>query len=480
MIISKQNIKDLGKSFLPFSDAVSKELPLISLLRLSLFQVSVGIATVLLVGTLNRVMIVELGVMSSLVAIMVAIPILMAPFRAFLGFRSDNHKSHIGWKRIPYIWYGAMWQFGGIAVMPMSIIVLSGDQAVGPWWAGHLLVAVAFLATGFGAHLTQTAGLALAADRASDKTRPQVVALLYVMFLVGMGLAALTFGFLLADFTKLKLIQVVQGAAVVTLLLNIIALWKQEKLLPTPKKDFEKKGEDFLSTLGLFIKTGGGGSLLLVVFFGTLALSMQDILLEPYGGEVLKLSVSATTNLTALWVFGALLGLIIAASLLKEKRRGPIKAIVLAIFVAIIGFCCVILSDPMNIVLLYFIGAVFIGLGTGLFAVATLIIAMTLPISKRAGRGLVLGSWGAAQATAAGLGIGLGGILNDITRLLLSGGDLVLASENPAFSYLVVYHLEILLLFFTLVLLGPLSQYLSSIKLENKDNNSFGFSEIPT
>ena len=148
-----------------------------------------------------------------------------------------------------------------MAVMPMSIIVLSGDQAVGPWWAGHVLVAIAFLATGFGAHLTQTAGLALAADRASDKTRPQVVALLYVMFLVGMGLAALTFGFLLYDFTKLKLIQVVQGAAVVTLLLNIVALWKQEKLVPTLKKDFNKKQEPFLG-FKQFIKTGGGSLLL--------------------------------------------------------------------------------------------------------------------------------------------------------------------------------------------------------------------------
>jgi BCD family chlorophyll transporter-like MFS transporter len=43
---------------LPFSDAVSDELPLGQLLRLSLFQFSVGMATVLLLGTLNRVMIV--------------------------------------------------------------------------------------------------------------------------------------------------------------------------------------------------------------------------------------------------------------------------------------------------------------------------------------------------------------------------------------------------------------------------------------
>ncbi|MFM8736802.1 MAG: MFS transporter, partial [Betaproteobacteria bacterium] len=46
---------------LPFADAATQELPLARLLRLSLFQVSVGMAGALLVGTLNRVMIVELG-----------------------------------------------------------------------------------------------------------------------------------------------------------------------------------------------------------------------------------------------------------------------------------------------------------------------------------------------------------------------------------------------------------------------------------
>ena len=132
-----------------------------------------------------------------------------------------------------------------------------------------------------GAHLTQTAGLALAADRATDKTRSQVVALLYVMFLLGMGLAAVAFGLLLADFTKFKLIQVVQGAAVVTLLLNLVAIWRQEKLIPVEKKNIYKTEAGFIPIMRLFLKSQGGRGLLLVVFFGTLGLSMQDILLEP-------------------------------------------------------------------------------------------------------------------------------------------------------------------------------------------------------
>ena len=60
-----------GTRFLPFADAASASLPLGRLLRLSLFQVSVGMAGVLLIGTLNRVMIVELGVPAWLVALMV-------------------------------------------------------------------------------------------------------------------------------------------------------------------------------------------------------------------------------------------------------------------------------------------------------------------------------------------------------------------------------------------------------------------------
>ena len=84
-------------------------------------------AVVLLIGTLNRVMIVELGVPAWLVAVMVSLPLVFAPFRALVGFRSDTHRSVLGWRRVPYIWMGTLLQFGGLAIMPFALIVLSGD-----------------------------------------------------------------------------------------------------------------------------------------------------------------------------------------------------------------------------------------------------------------------------------------------------------------------------------------------------------------
>ena len=232
MILTRGQMQGLAARWLPYADAASEGLPLGQLLRLSLFQVSVGMATVLLMGTLNRVMIVELSVPSTIVALMIAIPVLVAPFRALFGHRSDTHRSAIGWKRVPYLWFGSLWQMGGLAIMPFALIVLSGDQAVGPDWAGEVLAALAFLLTGLGLHMTQTAGLALASDRADEATRPRVVALLYVMFLIGMMISAGIVGWLLRDFDPIQLIRVVQGCALATLMLNLVALWKQERVRP--------------------------------------------------------------------------------------------------------------------------------------------------------------------------------------------------------------------------------------------------------
>ncbi|APE45679.1 MFS transporter (plasmid) [Sulfitobacter alexandrii] len=475
-MIPRRLIKNAGLRMLPFSDAVSEQLPLNQLLRLSLFQISVGMASVMLLGTLNRVMIVELGVMAWIVAVMIAIPVLVAPFRALLGFRSDTHRSAIGWKRIPYLWFGSLWQFGGLAIMPMGLLVLSGDQVAGPEWAGEVGAALAFLLTGLGMHMTQTAGLALAADRASEETRPQVVALLYVMFLVGMGLSAVLIGTLLRDFSALRLVQVVQGAAVVTIVLNLIALWKQEKVAPMTKAERAAPRPLFRDAWRDLTEGSEAGRLLVVVFLGTLAFNMQDVLLEPYGGEILGLSVSATTLLTAMWAVGALLGFGLAARWLKAGIQ-PHRMAARGILFGLMAFCAVIFAAPTGSTLLFFSGAFGIGLGGGLFAVSTLTAAMAIETRGMAGKGLALGAWGAAQATAAGLSIFIGGALRDVINAAAVDGRLGEALQSASTGYSVVYHIEIGLLFATLVALGPLVRVRA---LSEPVSRPMGLADFPT
>ncbi len=480
MIIPRSMVKNLGMRFLPFADAASDDLPLGQLLRLSFFQISVGMATVMLLGTLNRVMIVELSVPATIVAVMIALPVLSAPFRALLGFRSDTYRSAIGWKRIPYLWFGSLWQFGGLAIMPFALLILGGSQTLGPSWAGEMGAGLAFLLTGIGIHMTQTAGLALASDRATDETRPRVVALLYVMFLIGMGISAVIVGYLLRDFSNLRLIQVVQGTAVVTLLLNLVALWKQESVRPMSRKERAAPRPRFSDAWADYTAGGDAGRLLAVVFLGTMAFNMQDVLLEPYGGEILGLSVSATTLLTAVWATGALIGFALAARWLGHGLS-PYRMCVRGLLIGLGAFSAVIFADPMNSPPLFFGGAFAIGLGGGLFAVSTLTAAMTLPMGTRAGQGLALGAWGAAQATAAGLAIALGGTLRDLVGSLAMSGAFGDTLASPGTGYSVVYHTELALIFVTLIVLGPLVR-LAFLKPKEPttETGRIGLADFPT
>jgi BCD family chlorophyll transporter-like MFS transporter len=461
---------------LPFADAASDELPLGQLLRLSLFQISVGMAAVMLLGTLNRVMIVELNIGAMLVAAMIALPVLVAPLRALVGYKSDNYKSAIGWKRIPYLWLGTMWQFGGLAIMPMALLVLSGDRTLDFPIAGYVGAALAFLMTGFGMHMTQTAGLALAADRATEDTRPKVVALLYVMNLAGMAFAAIIIGALLRDYSALRLVQVVQGTAVVTLLLNLIALWKQEKVKPMTKAQREAASPTFRDAWNDLASGGDAGRLLAVVFIGTMAFNMQDVLLEPYGGEILGLSVSATTLLTAMWAGGALVAFGFAARWLA-KGMDPYRMCARGILAGILAFCAVIFSAPIGSPALFYLGAALIGFGGGLFGVSTLTAAMTMPTTGNAGRGLALGAWGAAQATGAGLSIFIGGTMRDLVNHAAGNGTLGEALATPATGYSVVYHTEIGLLFLTLIVLGPLVRLRP---INARGSAKLGLADFPT
>ncbi|MEM1029578.1 MAG: BCD family MFS transporter [Myxococcota bacterium] len=462
---------------LPFADAATPELPLPRLLRLALFQVTVGMALVLLNGTLNRVIIVELGIPAWMVSVMVALPILFAPMRALIGHRSDHHRSALGWRRVPYIWMGTLAQFGGLAILPFALLVLSGRGAIVVPGVGEAAVGLAFILVGLGMHTTQTAGVALATDLAPEESRPRVVALLYVMLLVGMVGASLAFGVLLRSFSYTRLVQVIQGAAVVTFVVNVVALWRQEPRRPSEPGEDEDPEEaarpgSFLAAFRRFARGGPAPRLLVAVALGGAGFSMQDILLEPYGGELLGLSVSATTSLTALMAGGTLVGLFAAARWLSSGRD-PNQLAAIGALIGVVGFSGVIFAAPLESLSVFWAGTACIGFGSGWFSVGTLTASMEL--SERGQSGIAIGAWGAVQATVMGVSIALGGALRDVLSILAVEGALGPGLESASVGYSFVYHLEIALLFGTLVAIGPLVRFGPRIRPSSR----FGLAELP-
>ena len=414
----------VGPGLLPFADAATPELPLGQLIRLSMFQVSVGMSAVL-----------------------------FAPLRALVGFRSDNHRSAIGWRRVPYLWMGTMLHFGGLAIMPFALLILSGDTT-GPAWVGPVAAALAFLMVGAGLHTVQTVGLALAADLAPPAALPRVVALLSVMLLVGMLVSAIGFGAALRDFNQIKLIQVIQGTALATIVMNGFALWRQEPRVPG--RNGPRTGPGFRESWRALRVQGPWTRRLVATGLGTAAFSMQDILLEPYGGEILGMSVSSTTLLTALVASAGILGFVLGARAMGRGMEAH-RVAATGVMAGIVAFTAVIAAAPSASAPVFAAGVAMIGLGAGLFAHATLTGCMQVAPPGQVG--LALGVWGAVQASAAGGAIAAGGLLRDLLMRPATDGRLGEALTGPATPYGAVYLIEIVMLFATLAALGPLARH---------------------
>ena len=127
------------------------------------------------------------------------------------------------------------------------------------------------------------------------------------------------------------------------------------------------------------------------------------------------------------------------------------------------------MSSPV----LFRLGVLSIGFGGGFFAVGTLAGAMAR--ERNGESGLALGAWGAVQATSAGLAIALGGAVRDGITSLATHGALGPVMTGASVGYGAVYQIEILLLFATLVTIGPLVRS----GVTSRRSTSYGLAGFP-
>jgi BCD family chlorophyll transporter-like MFS transporter len=270
---------------------------------------------------------------------------------------------------------------------------------------------------------------------------------MYVMLLLGMVVSAFLFGLLLREYSPLRLIQVIQGTALVTVVLNGAALWKQEArnrargMAPRAEQRFAEAWARL---------TGRPGTLrlLAVIALGTAGFGMADVLLEPFGGQVLGMTVAETTRLTVVMALGGLVGFGSASHWLGRGGR-PADVTVTGALVGVPAFCLVVLSAFVPSVPVLVLATLAAGLGAGLFGHGTL--TATMRMAPREQVGLALGAWGAVQTTAAGIAVTVGGVIRD--GLLLTGGG---GYGAGAGGYLPVFALEAGLLVLAMLVALPL------------------------
>lgn len=413
-------------------------------LRLGLFQFAVGLALAPITGTLNRVLIGDMLIPALAVGFLISLHYFVSPIRAIVGFHTDRRRA-VGRWRTPYIVLGLMLTYGGLALAPFALILLGGDGVL-TFWPAMAVCSAIFLAYGIGINIVETTFLALVGDITPPHERGRVLAILWMMLVLGTIVSSLVMSVLLQRYSHPQLISVMQGSAIVFVLLAWLALHNQERLKPNGQLATTVEDVPIRATLWQSLRVLAGQralrGLFVVLFVATTAFGTHDVLLEPFGAQVLGMSVSATTQLTAFWGVAMLLAIALAGVWLRQ-RRSPLLLIGGGCLVGVAGFMLVNLSIPTHSTAVFRSGVWAIGMGRGLFLVGSVTLVMSLADSGHVG--LFLGLWGVMQALAQGIGLLGGGVLRD-----------TIGAVDIAAGYAAVYGLSGVLLLLALALLGAL------------------------
>lgn len=426
-------------------------------LRLGLFQFGIGLSLAPITGTLNRVLINDLQIPAVAVGFLIALHYFVSPVRALIGYESDQARAQGKW-RTPYVVFGVILTYGGLACAPFALILLGGHGTI-PFWAAMLICAGIFLAYGVGVNIVETIYLALVSDITPPKERGKVLSVLWGMLILGTVVSAFIVSALLVEYSHRRLIQVMQGSAVCFVLLTVIALFQQERL----NRDGTIKStlEVVRIRLSLWesIRLLGSQKMLqrlfTIIFIATMAFATHDVLLEPYGGQVLGMSVSQTMQLTAFWGAAMITGVALSAILIWFRRPLPLL-IGLGCLTGLLGFGIISYASDGALVNLFRVGVWLISMGRGIFLVSSVLLVMSLTDVSHAG--LFLGIWGIVQAMAQGIGVIGGGLVRDFAQY---------QTGSVAHGYTTVYIGSLIFLLAALLLLAIMGRHLrvSEIKM---------------
>lgn len=394
------------------------------IIRLGLVQSALGAIVVLTTSTLNRVMVVELALPAMLPGALVALHYVVQLSRPRWG-----HGSDMGGARTP-------WIIGGMAVLAAGgvLAALATALAAANTWAGVALAVLAFLLIGGGVGASGTSLLALLATDVAPQRRAPAASITWIMMIMGFAVTAGTAGAFLDPFTLTRLVAVTAAVCAIAFLLCTAAVWGVERAGHGARAAAAASGGklSFNDAINAVWAEPRARRFTIFVFVAMLAYSTQDLILEPFTGQVFGMSVGESTQLAGMQHGGVLLGMIAVAILGARlsgsafgRRQHWVVGGCVTSSLALAAIAAASLAGPgwplaPTIFLL--------GLANGGFAVAAIGAMMGLAGADGPGKeGVRVGLWGAAQAIAFAVGGFLGAAAIDLTRALFDDVSLAFA-----------------------------------------------------
>ena len=412
----------------------------IAIVRIGLVQTALGAIVVLATSTLNRIMVIEIGLPAVVPGLFIAAHYAVQILRPRWGHGSDT-----GGRRTPWIVGGMLALACGAPLAAIATVLMATSLAT-----GLVLATIAYLLIGIGVGAAGTSLLVLLAERVDASRRAASATIVWMMMIAGFAVTAISAGQALDPFTPQRLILVVSVVSLLGLVLATLAIAGVEQRLPAQAVSTAARQDraPFRIALKQVWSEPQARTFTMFIFISMLAFNAQELLLEPFAGAIFGMTPGQSTKLGGLHHAGILLGMVLVA--LLATRRGPASVRILRLSMS--GGCIGSALCMLLVAMGGFVGpdwplrpAVFVlGVANGVFTIAAIGSMMTLAGSGHPSRqGIRMGVWGAAQAIAFALGGLAGTIAVDLARHLLH--DPVLAYASVFIGEAVVFLLAAVL-----------------------------------
>ena len=403
-------------------------------IQLGLIHVAVAMTLVPINSTLNRVMIKELAISATLVAILASLPYLFSPIQVAIGSYSDRHPI-LGFRRTPYILAGLILCVLGVIVSPQVAFLLAENFPL-----GLLAGILAFGAWGMGYNLSAVSYLSLASELSRENERGKTIATMWFMMIAAIIVTAIGLSRMVDPYTPEALIRAFGVVAVFAFLLGVVGLIKLEPR--STRRAGGTASEAYTVRQMTSIITANPVARVFFIYLLLLlaAILGQDVLLEPFGAEAFGMTVTQTTRITSIWGTFVLLAIIIAG--LLEGRVTKRLVAQLGNTGALLGFIVIVISGILINQSVFYTGVILLGIGTGLSTVANLSLMFDLTVPGMVG--LYIGAWGFSNALSRLVGSVLGGVVRDVVTQV---------TGNALSGYLVVFGIEAAMLLIATVML---------------------------
>lgn len=397
--------------------------------RLGLVQAAIGAVVVLLTTTINRVIVVELGLPASVPGLLVALHFgVQLVLRPRLGHASD----HVGTRTAWILWGLVVCALGGVAVAA-SLPIMRTNVAL-----GIALASLASVALGAGVSAAGTPLLALMSERSRREQRAGAAAITWILMIVGIIITAATSGSLLDPFSFSRLIAIAAGIGGVGFVVAVVATIGVERgARPQPAAvPREPAAGSFMDALRTVLAEPAARLFAGFVFLAMFAYSAQDLILEPFAGIAFNMTPGESTALSGAHHGGVLVGMILAA--IVATRRGQLRHwAAMGCVASALTYVALAFAPALDDVRIFRAIVVLLGLSNGVFAIGAIGSMMALTGDRADGRaGLRLGVFGAAQAAAYAIGTLSGAAGVDLARALL---------DSPLRGYLAVFSVQAVL-----------------------------------